>query len=432
LDGFEELKTTLVIFTTEVCEALGQVDVPLRMWTRIVHGDGHVSFPQEERRDFVGPPFGIIQALHQDPPESFSRVVNSVRADQELVDLILVDGSGNPIANENDLHLWVANIFGGAFLRSYFNNIGRPEFDQEAFEKTFSRLMGELQSTAVITATEISPLINAHLDVEGFELAPGIAIRKLTSDETETWLNQSIQGPLNMTYGLQQIDFSSLDCAIEATYEKARHEAWGARRDITEGTSDFITAVRLLTDRSVHIAFTRRRSDSILEPGGGTSSSLRPRLPGTVAEISPSMQPDLIATWNRLREIPIDSSLRLALRRWDMVAERVGNEDALIDYWIAIEALFAPDSASEVRFRVSLRVSAFIGTSPQEREGIYKDLRDSYDLRSRIVHGGVVNTQKRVQLEEKTRAYLRTILITLLQSEGAFDPRSIEIDLLRQ
>ena len=77
-------------------------------------------------------------------------------------------------------------------------------------------------------------------------------------------------------------------------------------------------------------------------------------------------------------------------------------------------------------------MSAFIGTSPQEREDIYKDLRDSYDLRSRIVHGGVVNTQKRVQLEEKTRAYLRTVLITLLQSEGAFDPRSIEIDLLRQ
>ena len=264
------------------------------------------------------------------------------------------------------------------------------------------------------------------------DISPGLTIRKLSVDELEAWLNESTGLPLPMMPGLSQIDLPSLDCAIEATYDKGRHESWGANRDVADQVSDLVTAVRLVTDKNVHIGFTERRSDSILHPGGGRSSSLRPRLLGANAELTPSHQQELAAVWTRIQELPGDSAMRLALRRWDIVSERFSDDDALIDYWIAFEALFAPDSSQEVRYRASFRIAAFVGASPEEREQIYKDLRDSYDLRSRIVHGGTPSAEQKSLLVGKTRSHLRTALMKILLSDEHFDPRSIEIQLLRQ
>lgn len=432
MSGVQGLREALKAFTQEVCEALSQVEVPGRLWTRIIREEGgRVSFPQEERREFTGPPLGLLVALHTDPPDTLQRVISSVQGDSDLAAALLVDGGGNPITDEKSQAWWATNQMAGAFLRAYFAHTMKPVFDEKAFDTAFNQLMTEVHSQ-VAGVTELSPLMNAQMECDRIEIDPGVTIRKLTIDELEEWLNESMEYPFMMMHGVSQVDPSSLDCAIEVTYEKGRYEAWGTRRDILEKVSDLVTALRLLTDKNVHIAFTKRRSDSILQPGRGTSSSIRTRLRGANAELTPSLQPELVAMWKRIQAVPTDSTVRLALRRWDIVSERFSDEDALIDYWIALESLFAPDSFQEVRYRVSLRIAAFVGVSADEREQIYNDLRDSYDLRSRIVHGGVPNAQQKAQLVGKTRSYLRTALMKLLLSDEGFDPRAMELQLLRR
>jgi len=169
-----------------------------------------------------------------------------------------------------------------------------------------------------------------------------------------------------------------------------------------------------------------------LQHSGGTSFSLRPRLLGQRATIGASHKQDIMDTWSRIRSLPDESPLRLALRRWNSVFERFDENDALIDYWIALEGLFVPDSFQELRHRSSFRIGAFIGDKPDEREKIYKDLLESYDLRSRIIHGGVPTTRRKTELINATRSYLRRALVKILSSLNTFDPRTLEIEILRK
>jgi len=101
----------------------------------------------------------------------------------------------------------------------------------------------------------------------------------------------------------------------------------------------------------------------------------------------------------------------------------------MIDYWIALEALFASDGRGELKFRCSLRIAAYVGVDAADRVAIYKDMRDSYDLRSDIAHG----TEPKVNVAVfagRTRNCLRRALIRILDSEEFHPPTRSEEELL--
>lgn len=92
---------------------------------------------------------------------------------------------------------------------------------------------------------------------------------------------------------------------------------------------------------------------------------------------------ELVAGRNRS-----ERSLELAIRRFSGSYARGPLEDRLIDVWVALEALFAPDAWTELRFRASSRIARFIGSNQDERLVVQRFLRLSYDVRSHLVHGG--------------------------------------------
>ena len=59
---------------------------------------------------------------------------------------------------------------------------------------------------------------------------------------------------------------------------------------------------------------------------------------------------------------------------------------------IAAESLFLSETSKrdrgEMRYRLATRAGALVGTSVEGRLGIWKFMRDAYDARSVIVHGG--------------------------------------------
>lgn len=88
--------------------------------------------------------------------------------------------------------------------------------------------------------------------------------------------------------------------------------------------------------------------------------------------------------------------------------------DRLIDYWIALESLLIPEkSITELSYRASLRGAYFV-SEDHDRGVAFKHLRDSYDARSRFVHGipGDVDGDTVVRTED----YLRKILLWCLHS----------------
>ncbi|APV45116.1 hypothetical protein Dform_01797 [Dehalogenimonas formicexedens] len=427
--SWQELRIALAGFVQEICQQLHDYQIPERSWTRIVRETAEaISFPQEKREDIDGSIELLADSLRINPPDGLLRLFKVIRRDPILAGALLADAAGDPIVEDRPKD-WALNTAVGSFLRAYLRRTKRFLFNREVFDQLYEQFVSEILSDTN-AVTEVNTLVNVQLDVQKINLAPGMVLRKLEANELEEWLNDYIKDPFPIMRR-PPIDPFEVDCAIEITYEKGRREAWGARQDIRDKVSDFVTSICLLTDKNVHIGFIEDRSSNILHPGGGTSYSNIPKRSGARARLNVSSGTQAVDIWNRIRELPPNSAIRFALRRWDIVSERFNEDDTLIDYWIAFESLFTPDSSQEVRYRASIRIAAFVGNSPEERTSIFKQLKESYDLRSKIVHGGVQKISNKSGVISNTRSYLRRALLMLVLDQKTFDPISIETDLLK-
>ncbi len=84
-----------------------------------------------------------------------------------------------------------------------------------------------------------------------------------------------------------------------------------------------------------------------------------------------------------------EKSDELALRRFSLGCSRQDPSDALVNFVIVLEALLLPGlSRSEMAFRFRLHGAHYMAAFPGERSGIERQLRELYDVRSSLVHGG--------------------------------------------
>jgi hypothetical protein len=119
--------------------------------------------------------------------------------------------------------------------------------------------------------------------------------------------------------------------------------------------------------------------------------------------------------------------LDVAIRRFGYAHERQRAEDRIIDLMISAEALFFSDYnkdnyIGEIRYRLSMRAALFLASEPESKRTIFRWMRDAYDLRSKLAHGGEISGVKlpkrpdgtAVDLEEFVSAiqtYLRSALV---------------------
>jgi hypothetical protein len=117
------------------------------------------------------------------------------------------------------------------------------------------------------------------------------------------------------------------------------------------------------------------------------------------ADVGPHDGPALTALVDHVTTARADRRLALALRRFDSAYERHTREDALIDLWIAFEALLLPDVEGELSQRAALRIGRLVGQTASERQDAFKLAKKSYGARSRVVHG----KEPRVDLDRMVR-----------------------------
>lgn len=104
------------------------------------------------------------------------------------------------------------------------------------------------------------------------------------------------------------------------------------------------------------------------------------------------------------------SSLGLALTQKEWILR-------YLLFWLALEALFGPDDAREITFRISQRIAFFLTRGEKSRHEMFDDMKESYKWRSKIVHGVRISKLKSelsailiTNLEDTARRALLTIL----------------------
>jgi hypothetical protein len=222
----------------------------------------------------------------------------------------------------------------------------------------------------------------------------------------------------------------SQQCALELTFNSDELPQRPQARPWPLMLSALAT-LRVLGGPHIFLAFTQMEEPKLLWDRGVLNAPFSGRLLAEPFHIGGSEREDLRQLWRALHSGPNAKPVQVALRRWSTAADRVEEEDKLIDYWVGLEALFIPDAKQELRLRASLRGAAFLGQQPEERGRTFEVLRDSYDWRSAIVHGSTPDrkVQRRSSLTDvvaTTGTYLRSSLLAFLRADEALDPEDFE------
>jgi hypothetical protein len=102
--------------------------------------------------------------------------------------------------------------------------------------------------------------------------------------------------------------------------------------------------------------------------------------------------PEVVPTLNRYLRVSNDVAIRLetASSRLTMARNRRFAGNKAIDGSVCLEALFtdSDERSTEITFRLALRAALLLGSDHADRQRIRNVVKDFYNLRSRIVHGG--------------------------------------------
>lgn len=422
----EPFKSALRAFLLESCALLAGEPIRKRLWTRIVRMEGGgTSFPQEMRNDFSESLTHFRTHMIDGKMLAFDLLIQALRNEPEIRDRLMLDASGKSVPETSE-PWWLENMVVAPLLSAYVSRANGFQFEQSIFNEVFDFFRHEVESPNV-TVTELSPLLNVETESTQIQVDDDILLRQLSTEELEEWLNS--QTPYS-PQPLSSFETIELRSAIEVVHEQDRHSPLGCV-DTREKLSRLLTPLRLLTDASPRIAFTTTRTSGLLR--FGTSWGLSIPRHGPRAKIERSQESQLVELYKSLSSGPNLAGVRLALARWNSATDRLTEEDKLIDYWVALESLFVPDTVQELSYRSALRIAVFLGSNGAERKQIYEQMRGSYSLRSEIVHGSIRKSRRKVtsaELTSLTRSCLRRSILKILKSSERFTPSNFEIRLL--
>lgn len=153
--------------------------------------------------------------------------------------------------------------------------------------------------------------------------------------------------------------------------------------------ADTLAAIRLATNFPVTIPFPLRIADSThagcLLVTGTHDELERFRDKYPVCVVSPATARQARTFFGAICESRKD--LGFVVRKLNLAAMRQRPDEGFLEYMMALEALYCADTHNELSYRLRLRCATHIGTSKEKREKIYREIKDLYKMRSKIVHG---------------------------------------------
>lgn len=422
---YPALRSALADLIREAVEPL-EGQRPTRAWKKIASRSQTLAVWIPDAR------FDPTPAIHQSArgvsqSAALGRLCAVVRSHPELERVLLVDAAGKIIPTEGMARQWLWSVLVSRFLEAYFRPLEEIGFVQTRLDDVYLQFEGELVS-GTDQCVAVRPMLGIDL-LEPIQVKPGVVLRRISNGELEEWLNG------NHPFGspLDEQALLSVHALAECSYARPLS---GDRRVAALATAelDRITlAIQLLGIAEGIPLFTEFRSTGVWGGGQMTfaprTASRIPRTPHQVT-ITAKDAETLAVLADRLGSCRNVKALELPLRRWSDALLRERPEDKLIDQWIALESLLLGDSTQELVYRMRLRLAAFIGEGPEERRRLFVEIGESYACRSRIVHGSDPKKLSATSLAAATHEWLRRCILKIATLDRAFDPSSIEAELL--
>jgi len=120
------------------------------------------------------------------------------------------------------------------------------------------------------------------------------------------------------------------------------------------------------------------------------AQAVPPILPGNrYCQVEPTRQDLEVAQQLNVRiwDLPRSGAVWTAIRTLLAALESEHWEIRYLLLWVLLEALFGPEDAREMTFRLSQRMALFLESEGSSAREIYRQARDGYGWRSKIVHG---------------------------------------------
>jgi hypothetical protein len=323
---------------------------------------------------------------------------------------------------------WVSTRFAELVLVAYLRKVGSVHFDRARFDEVFDLVENDLRAPS-IPFLAYAPLARLRLrDSAPIEVLPNVRIRGVTDADRERWLNET-HVPWVDRVGLHEIQ-----TVLEVRYGNP-DGTWDpdASPEVQTEIRQICWALQLTLDCDVSPAYVQFRRDKVLSGGprmGSTISSNR-GIGHVIGELSDSDVERTRVVHHTLESSPNLGHCQIAIRRWDAVTAGPGHEDTIVDSWVGLESLlFSGGASGELSYRASLRLAVLIGRDAAERRRLFSEVRKAYDARSRVLHGANTGSLDLPRLAADARGYLRRALVAVLGLTSAFDPNSIEGELL--
>ena len=317
------------------------------------------------------------------------------------------------------------------FLYDYFKRTDQLTLDEPTFDATFDALITEIDDPNW-TYVSFANLRGFQSDDALIDFGDGLTIRHRSLEDLEDMLGWTEWHLGELTRDWQDGHTASSHVIwVEVVEEKTPQNAiqsssgYGTRRVL-----DLLLALQLFAPGDVTIGAIFSDRAARFEPAGhGLARALG--MPGQIwggrCTLSADDAPAIRAIYDDLvglRSVPdVPSNVLLALRRFSSVYTRDfrQREDRIIDELIALEALAG--SGTELRFRLAFRVSSLLGSDDEERLALFDAMKDYYDVRSTIVHGGELKTAERElagddsELRAIVRRLLRSVIFATVHSD---------------
>ncbi len=345
--------------------------------------------------------------------DDVAALTRHVSGDGALSTDLLTDESGNSVPEGSRASRLEHKLL-RPFFSHYLDFARGIEWDDVVFATTFSHLERYL-SQEEVTWTFQAPLLNLESALEPFDLCHHVSIRGRDLAAVRELLSDHVGEGLGFdASNLVAIASASHFVLVRLPLKKGTHFVDDVgHREVRAA----ISALRLLAAGSVNATLGWWRSEFPTfdgTPGTQGPLSTAYRLDPPAYQLTPEVASQLPEVFARVQATNTRSGHGVALRRLNQAYERVNPEDRLLDHWIALEALFLPSDRDELSFRASMRIAAFLGRSTEERRELFKQMRESYDVRSKVVHGDVSGRLEAVLAN--TEAILRAALRKALTS----------------
>lgn len=269
----------------------------------------------------------------------------------------------------------------------------------------------------------IGLLQNVDSSILNVKLAHGFKFNSISKDEGLKLLTtlenlplQHVHGKITeyhcLNFGLGKIFFVGNDCKITLTQDGASIGMSKLNNLVYSYLRPKIKLIRLFKEGDIDVPLTYYFTD---EPNLPKSSERRLAhySRGPMYHLNKGDIPKLQDLLNKTK-MPFRDYIQLAFDSFEWSYEIHSENLAFLSLMNGLESLFNP-GPGEIRYRLSRNCAVLLGKDKQEANEIFRNVRNLYDLRSSIVHGGKKIIVQDGQIHE-VRRYLRESIKKLLDT----------------